>query len=458
VVLAFNYNTNLPDHEIVAMSASLNITITRHGDFFENGLKPGCGVACLWNGGGYYNEIFTCGQKTSTGRTFYCSLDCRDGVQSRRSVFISYRHTDAHFADYITASLLTNDIDVLRDAREIELSGRISAFMQLGPRSRHFLPILSPGYFKSRYCLFELDSIAKQTATVNVLPIIIDDVLSREQESDYIVYWNDTRRRVREAIANLSSRASAYLHRELVLIDRFPELISSFLALVRKHPPPEDHYWLRASCYQLLGVLRYGIRPTADEAGGITPFRSQREFEQDFEVPRVPTSHFYLHACDDTDAAEFISRFKPASAYTRVHSNVVTKNGKMDIHVILVRHQSLKDLSYVLHIIHMVEIKEALLAPVFLDADLAVPFSELDVLQYWDQTYRRGQRIDGLLSWISYLHSSKRKMRKVVGNLGLALMDLRDRLGLSPIRHLDPEEIKGRGRVVELFKTTANRA
>jgi len=134
------------------------------------------------------------------------------------------------------------------------------------------------------------------------------------------------------------------------------------------------------------------------------------------------------------------------------------KNSKNDIHVILVRHQSLKDLSYVRHIMHVVETKDVLLAPVFLDPDLAVPFSELDVLQYWDDAYRRGQRIGGLLSLVSGLRASERKMRKVVSNLGSALMDLRDRLGLSPIRHLDPEAIKGRGRVVELFKASARRA
>lgn len=52
------------------------ITIRRKGSFKEDRGGQGCGSVEVWNGMGYYNDLFTCGVTYPSGSTFYCSPDC----------------------------------------------------------------------------------------------------------------------------------------------------------------------------------------------------------------------------------------------------------------------------------------------------------------------------------------------------------------------------------------------
>ena len=53
---------DLPPIFIMSMNAQMNVSNVREGGFYEGRYPGGCGRYCRWNGGGYYNDIFTCGQ------------------------------------------------------------------------------------------------------------------------------------------------------------------------------------------------------------------------------------------------------------------------------------------------------------------------------------------------------------------------------------------------------------
>ncbi|MFF2381835.1 NB-ARC domain-containing protein [Streptomyces sp. NPDC058108] len=61
---------------IKGISRQLGVTVRRGGDFVSKRLGSGCGSFVVWNGGGYYNEAFKCGETNSNGITFYCSAKC----------------------------------------------------------------------------------------------------------------------------------------------------------------------------------------------------------------------------------------------------------------------------------------------------------------------------------------------------------------------------------------------
>ncbi|MBO0657143.1 hypothetical protein J1792_31815 [Streptomyces triculaminicus] len=58
------------------ISRQLGVTVRRKGDFVSERLGDGCGSFTIWNGGGFYNEAFRCGETNSRGVTFYCSAKC----------------------------------------------------------------------------------------------------------------------------------------------------------------------------------------------------------------------------------------------------------------------------------------------------------------------------------------------------------------------------------------------
>ena len=61
--------------------------------------------------------------------------------------------------------------------------------MKMSTRSRYFIVILSQSYFQSRHCLFELCTIVNHSTKVNVLPIILDNAITVDKQTEYIAYW-----------------------------------------------------------------------------------------------------------------------------------------------------------------------------------------------------------------------------------------------------------------------------
>lgn len=97
-----------------------------------------------------------------------------------RNVFISYSHNDAQFANQFAAMLITYDLNVWKDSRDIPIGGNILKSVYDGIKNAsHFCCIISSSSIASAWVEEEL-SYAKirqlQDRTLAIIPVLIERV------------------------------------------------------------------------------------------------------------------------------------------------------------------------------------------------------------------------------------------------------------------------------------------
>lgn len=234
MALLLDIEENLPEQIIYDISSGFKIPVHRVGNFYDTHTGPGCGKDCIWNGGGYYMDVFTCGTTYPSGKTFYCSSDCYKQVGLSTHVFLSYRWNDPGIADDFTALALGSDIDVIRDIREIGFLEAISKFMETAAASRYFIALMTREYFYSRYCMFELTTLSERDLPVRTIPVILNQSATADAERDYCAYWESRYLALKGAVDELGPEYAGYLSGELQMLHKFPFVIRNVLGTIRE--------------------------------------------------------------------------------------------------------------------------------------------------------------------------------------------------------------------------------
>jgi len=268
--LVLDIEQNLPPPIILALNDSMNVPVARSGDFYEDKKGQGCGMTCIWNGGGYHMEMFVCGQTYPSGETFYCCSDCHCKVGQSEKVFLSYRWCDAAIADKISGCLRGAGINVIRDVNEMSLTDALSAFMKTAAESRYFVAVMTESYFYSRYCMYELCQIIDSDEPVRAIAVLLGNAINVETEKKIQNYWCNRNRLLRQAVAGIDDGYVRYLNPEVNLLERISHHVAIFCTQWRANERPIGERWLLANCRYLVGAIKTTLRPSAGDATGWT--------------------------------------------------------------------------------------------------------------------------------------------------------------------------------------------
>jgi hypothetical protein len=386
VTLRIFIEHELPPISVMSMNAQMNVSTIREGGFHKGRFSGGCGRYCRWNGGAYYNDIFTCGEfYEATGLSFFCSTDCRDNLPDERSAFLSYRHKDKELCDYVTKSLIANGIEVIRDVRELDRLARISEFIGKADNSRYFIPLITEDYLRSLYCLTELREIAAADSPVRTVPIISETISATGIEAQAIDHWEAILRLLEGVLSHSSSGLFDYLRVEVERVETFSALIADFLADIRTKKVPAD--LTKASCVYLVAILKRGSRPN-EHSGSM--HRSRTEIEAIGVKDSMLPEHA-LFVLDDYDMGRV--------SESRATGDVMYPNGGLlDYcgHIgIVLSNRALSDPSFVEGLLRLEAQARNRLLPVFVDPILREPFSEIRALLSLEKrlTRRGGETI-----------------------------------------------------------------
>ena len=387
MALLLDIEENLPEQIIYDISSGFKIPVHRVGNFYDTHTGPGCGKDCIWNGGGYYMDVFTCGTTYPSGKTFYCSSDCYKQVGLSTHVFLSYRWNDPGIADDFTALALGSDIDVIRDIREIGFLEAISKFMETAAASRYFIALMTREYFYSRYCMFELTTLNEGDLPVRTIPVILNQSATADAERDYCAYWESRYLALKGAVDELGPEYAGYLSGELQMLHKFPFVIRNVLGTIREKKLPDGKYWISNNCRYLLGAIKTTFQPTTDDATNWT-FSNKRIRANRYDDGRRGKSWkaapFYLHASTQREAFS-VTRQKNTAAFLQniFYEDSPTGSIPPGTHVLLLTWHFLVSESLCMRLILLNKREDVTLIPVFTDALLRTPGSEVPVLLHW---------------------------------------------------------------------------
>ena len=150
--------------------------------------------------GGYYQELFYCGETYPSGKTFYCSSDCHAPIGESNKVFLSYRWTDSKIADRVTNCLKAADINIIRDLNEMDFLDVITSFMNTSAQSRYFVAIMTESYFYSRYCMYEFCQMIESKQLIRTIPILLGTAQKPGIEERIKFYWRVRHQNLVQAI------------------------------------------------------------------------------------------------------------------------------------------------------------------------------------------------------------------------------------------------------------------
>ncbi len=147
-------------------------------------------------------------------------------MTDRKSIelYVSYRHEEASKAivEALERACEARDIRLRLDAGEIRYRDSVREFMQALGAADAVIAVLSDGYLRSEYCMFELLELERNHHfKQRVFPIVlkncsISDAVSRIQ---FIKYWEDQIERFQESLQGL--RSPARLKRAYSRLDHY---------------------------------------------------------------------------------------------------------------------------------------------------------------------------------------------------------------------------------------------
>ena len=115
-------------------------------------------------------------------------------MEFENEIFISYKRggESEGYVNRLDETLQEKGIKIFRDTRDIPYKGSIQGFMERIGRGKCVITVISEGYLKSRYCMFELVQIAKNKDFYNrIFPIVLADANIYEpiEILKYIKHW-----------------------------------------------------------------------------------------------------------------------------------------------------------------------------------------------------------------------------------------------------------------------------
>lgn len=388
--LLLDIEENLPPPIIAHLSASLEVPLHRVGNFYEQKTGLGCGRTSIWNGGGYYMDMFVCGQTYPSGLTFYCCSDCHYKVGESQKVFLSYRWCDTEIADKIASCARGAGIDIIRDVNEISFLGAISSFMDTAAESRYFVAVVTESYFYSRHCMYEFCKLAESNQPIRTIPVMLGTAVIEPGIEDKLRdYW---RRRHQDlshsqAIRGIAPRYTGYLRPELNLLASIPAQIENFYVLWRRKERPAGKRWLIANCCYLVGAIKTTFTPAEEDASNWTYSNKTVRGERAQDAPPAATwqpQPFYLHAHSEAESQTVTRRARARTLLLGVYHDGPSPGALAPgVHLALVSEAALSSLTFCIRLQHLLDRVDVTLVPIFLDTALRMPASELGLLRQW---------------------------------------------------------------------------
>ncbi|MBI5368956.1 MAG: leucine-rich repeat domain-containing protein [Planctomycetes bacterium] len=158
-------------------------------------------------------------------------------VAEPREVYVSYarKPESAAVADQLEAACQERDIRLLRDQNEIRYKDSIRAFMQRIGRGKCIVTILSPSYFQSVSCMFELTEIAARgDLRARVFPILTADAAITEplERVKHIQHWEQKKEQLDAAMKGVSGADLQGIREELDLYTKIRSTLASLVEVL----------------------------------------------------------------------------------------------------------------------------------------------------------------------------------------------------------------------------------
>lgn len=385
--LYLDIEENLPPPIIAALNASLNVPLHRVGNFYKEKTGPGCGTTCIWNGGGYYMDMFICGKTYPSGSTFYCCSDCHCKVGGSQKVFLSYRWCDSEIADKISSCARGAGIEIIRDVNSIDFLDSISSFMDTASESRYFVAVMTESYFYSRNCMYEFCQLAESGQPVRTIPVMLGKSVELGIDDKLQDYWHRRYQDLSQAMSGIDRQYTHYLQPELNLLATLPDLIDDFYKLWRVRERPQGERWLMANCRYLIGAIKTTFKPTQEDATNWTYGNKTVRGERAEDAPPTATwvpQPFFMHAYSDAES-HTVTRSAQARKLLRGIYHDEPSPGALPpgVHLALVNETALTSLAFCKRLQHLLDRDDVTLVPIFLDKAIQLPASEIGLLRRW---------------------------------------------------------------------------
>ena len=167
----------------------------------------------------------------------------------RPTVFISYNWGSDSIADELESALLPY-ATVLRDKSSIQPWGDLRSFMNSIRTQDYVVLIISDKYLRSTACLYEVLQLMKDEGwNEKAMYLVTDDahgLYDVVKQVNYINYWGDKARELRDKLAPADPAATAEQVKELKKLEMIKLNIGDFMSRVR------DRSWNKSNCEHIV--------------------------------------------------------------------------------------------------------------------------------------------------------------------------------------------------------------
>ena len=173
------------------------------------------------------------------------------------SIFLSYCQKDEGIANEIDNRLgnkLKEVAQISRDIRDVPYHQSFKQFMQSIQDHDYVIMLISDHYLKSRNCMYEvLESIKDARYQDRIMYIVLNDkdkqyltppcdesiavdVFSNEGQMEYILYWQQKEKELKDQIARIGDPAASINHsKELTIVRKIQLELPELLSFIKEH-------------------------------------------------------------------------------------------------------------------------------------------------------------------------------------------------------------------------------
>lgn len=156
-------------------------------------------------------------------------------MEKNKKIFVSYSWKNTAIADRLETDLLSLNLQLVRDVRDIEYKGSISAFMEQIRDCDFAILIISDDYLRSKNCMKEVMHVLKDRDHDNkILPIIVEGtkIYSSRDRLVYTQHWITQQKELKTQIEDLPQTAIVKEIEELKVLESIVSSINEFLTYI----------------------------------------------------------------------------------------------------------------------------------------------------------------------------------------------------------------------------------
>jgi chromosomal replication initiator protein DnaA len=165
-------------------------------------------------------------------------------VTNRKRLFLSYCWADKDIADYVDDYCSKQNIQIIRDIRDVEKWESIKLYMRKIRNCDYAILIITPNYLKSKNCMYEIMEIMKEiNYNHRIVPLVLpaSNVFNCVGKLDYIKFWKTEYEDLREKIYEIGDiEVTTVVQQELKIISDIYRNIGEFMNLISDMNCPQN--------------------------------------------------------------------------------------------------------------------------------------------------------------------------------------------------------------------------